>query len=212
MKHFLYDHTNWGVLLVFNQGIRSRWEATLMRYCILDTNIGAAMPTSPEYGSFNNRYIKENFLQRNLVNGNGGVAKGKLTEINDMYLRKRELAQMMYPIVSLLVDAIFKRSYNILNEFGTPIDDVLAYEVEHSNPELDQYSPGVQEFAKTLNISNLAAYQEMKLEYETAYAIKIRAYAYMKMFQSKLRTIKTQQDADDLYNEVFHKLVTETMI
>jgi hypothetical protein len=118
----------------------------------------------------------------------------------------------MYPVISLLVEGIFKRSYNALNDFGTSIDDVLAHEVQNSNPDADQYSPGVMEFAKTLDISNFAAYEEMKLEYETAYAIKIRSYAYMRMFQTKIRAIQTQADADALYNEVRHKLLTETLI
>jgi len=211
-KLFLYDHTNWGVLLVINHPRFSKIEATLLRYCILDTNIGMAFPTYSEFDLLSNSYLNRNFLKRSLDPNTGGLVKGNQTEINKMFLRKQQLAQMMYPIISLLVDGIFKRSFGVLNDFGVPMDDVLAHEVQNSNPEADQYSPGVQEFAKTLGISNLAAYEEMKLEYETSYAVKIRAYAYMRKFQSKIRAIQTQAEANELYDEVFQKLITESKI
>lgn len=211
-KLYLYDHTNSGILVVFNPSNRSKIEATLLRYCILDTNTGMAVASCPVFNLLDNFQITKNFLQRNPTPKFGGAVKGNQTEINEMFLRKRELAQMMYPVISLLVEGIFKRSYNALNDFGTSMDDVLAHEVQNSNPDADQYSPGVREFAKTLGISNLAAYEEMKLEYETAYAIKIRSYAYMRMFQTKIRAIQTQADADALYNEVRQKLLVEPMI
>ena len=212
MKHFLFDHSNWGIICVFNQSLRSRWEASVMRFCILDTNFGTAMPNHPEYNALNNSYIKEKFFQRTLQAGKGGFMLGVPYEINDLYIRKQELASLMYPPIARLVELLHQRSLSNMNDYGAPIDDVLAHEVQTSNVETNQFSPGVMEYAKTLGITNQQAYTELKIEYETSYAFKMRSFAFMKMFQSKIRLIENKADADTVLAEINSKLFIETMI
>jgi hypothetical protein len=212
MKQFLFDHTNWGIICVFNQHIRAQWEASIMRCCILDTNFGTAHPVNPEYNALNNNYIKDNFIQRSLQAGKGGFSRGSVSEINDLYLRKRELASLMYVPIARLVELLHNRTLGNLNVFGTPIDDVLSHDVLTSNPELNYFSPGVMEYAKTLGITDQQAYTELKIEYETAYAFKMRSFAFMKMFQAKIRLIENKADADAVLAEINSKLFIETMI
>jgi hypothetical protein len=212
MKQFLFDHTNWGIICVFNQHGRARWEASIMRFCILDTNFGMALPVNPEYNALNNSYIKDKFFQRTLQAGKGGFMPGVQNELNDLYIQKRELASLMYPPIARLVELLHNRSLVNLNDYGTQMDDVLAHEVQTSNPEANQFSPGVMEYAKTLGITNQQAYTELKIEYETAYAFKMRSFAFMKMFQSKIRLIQNKADADAVLAEINSKLFIETMI
>jgi hypothetical protein len=212
MKQFLFDHTNWGIICVFNQHGRARWEASVMRFCILDTNFGMALPVNPEYNALNNSYIKDKFFQRTLQAGKGGFMPGVQNELNDLYIQKRELASLMYPPIARLVELLHNRSLVNLNDYGTQMDDVLAHEVQTSNPEANQFSPGVMEYAKTLGITNQQAYTELKIEYETAYAFKMRSFAFMKMFQSKIRLIQNKADADAVLAEINSKLFIETMI
>jgi hypothetical protein len=212
MKQFLFDHTNWGIICVFNQHGRARWEASIMRFCILDTNFGMALPVNPEYNALNNSYIKDKFFQRTLQAGKGGFMPGVQNELNDLYVQKRELASLMYPPITRLVELLHNRSLVNLNDYGTQMDDVLAHEVQTSNPEANQFSPGVMEYAKTLCITNQQAYTELKIEYETAYAFKMRSFAFMKMFQSKIRLIQNKADADAVLAEINSKLFIETMI
>ena len=212
MKQFLFDHTNWGIICVFNQHGRARWEASIMRFCILDTNFGMALPVNPEYNALNNSYIKDKFFQRTLQAGKGGFMPGVQNELNDLYIQKRELASLMYPPIARLVELLHNRSLVNLNDYGTQMDDVLAHEVQTSNPEANQFSPGVMEYAKTLGITNQQAYTELKIEYETAYAFKMRSFAFMKMFQSKIRLIQNKADADAVLAEINSKLFIETII
>lgn len=212
MKQFLFDHTNWGIICVFNQHSRARWEASIMRFCILDTNFGMALPINPEYNALNNSYIKEKFFQRTLQAGKGGFMPGVENELNDLYIQKRELASLMYPPIARLVELLFNRSLVNLNDYGIPMEDVLAHEVQMSNVEANQFSPGILEYAKTLGITNQQAYTELKIEYETSCAFKMRSFATMKMFQSKIRQIKTKADADAVLDEINSKLFIETMI
>lgn len=212
MKQFLFDHTNWGIICVFNQHGRARWEASIMRYCILDTNFGMALPVNPEYNALNNNYIKEKFFQRTLQAGKGGFMFGVQNELNDLYIRKLELARLMYPPIARLVELLHNRSLVNVNDHGSPLDDVLAYEVTNSDPESGKYSSGVMEYAKTVGITNQQAYVEMKLEFETSYAFKIRSYAYQTHYQSKIRLIQNQSDANTVLNDINEKLFVETMI
>lgn len=214
MKQFLFDHTNWGIICVFDHPIpnRARWESSIMRYCILDTNFGTAMPENPEYKDLNNQLIQQNFYQRSLVNGHGGFKRGVENEINELYLEKQRLARLMLPPIRRLLELLNKRTLQNINEHGTPIDDVIAYEVLASKPEEGIYSNGVMEYANTLGITNEQAFTELRLEFETSYAFKIRSYAFMRMFQSKIRKIKTQEDSARVMKEIHDKLFVETQI
>jgi hypothetical protein len=207
MKTFLYDFTNYGVIYVADDF--SRWHLGILRACILDTNIGTVAASNQHYKQFNNQLIQDQFFQ---IDRSDGVALGNTVDINDYFVEKCRLAQLMAPVVSRLCRAINLRTLKNIDEFGTVIDSALYASIAGVDPLEENWSPGILEYASTLDITPRAAYQELKLEYESLQAYKIRAYATSKKYQIKIRSITTQQDADLLIAEIDQRLINDTYI
>ena len=209
MKTFLFDFTNFGIVYVNSGPVQNRWQLSLLRSCLLDTNIGRVSPASPFYEEFNNKTITEKFFHLDRV---GGVAVGEVHEFNEYHLEKQRRARLMMPLINKLVEAISKRSFNSLNEYGIPMDDTIAFEVTQSNPELEQFSSGIIEYATALEITPAQAYQELQLDYKTHHAIKMRTYAVTKKYISMIRDVRTQEQANDVLNSIQQKLINDTFI
>ena len=214
MKTYLYDYTNFGILYVDENSLtpigKSKWIFGMLRACILDTHISRLPQTDPMYKNFNNQLIINNLYTNNLV---GGIILGNPHEINDFFIKKRARAQLLAPLVDKLISVIYGRLLSgWANEIGIEIYDTLAIEIMQSNPELAQYSSGLIEYASTVGIPPDQAYQELKLECETYNSLKLRAYAVSKKYQNLIRQVTTQEQADELMNEITQKLISETRI
>lgn len=207
MKTYLFDFTNRGILYVIDNP--SKWNISVLRSCLPDTSIARVSPKNPLYSNFNNVSIREKFYQSHR---DAGIFIGDEKELNNIFLEKRRLAHLMMPVIITLTEALYKRSFNLLNEFGLPMDDTISFEVLNSNPETNSFSCGVIEYANTLEITPLEAYTELKLEYESVHSIKMRTYAVFRKYQSLIREIKTSEDATALINEINQKLVNDTYI
>ena len=207
MKYTLIDYTNFGVIYVSEAPIR--WPLTMLRSCILDTNIVKLLPKNPVYAELNNRTITEKFYYLDRATG---ITVGNNHEINDIFLEKQRLARLMAPLVFTLIEAINTRSLNALNEHGMPMDDTLAYEILKSDPDIDVYSSGVLEYATTLGITPAQAYTELQLEYQTYHAVKMKTFATSRKYQSLIRQVKTKDQADQLHAEITQKLINDTFI
>ncbi len=207
MKYALIDYTNFGVVFVSDSPFR--WTMTILRSCIVDTNIVKIMPSNPVYGSITNASIRDNFYYLDRAKG---ITLGDLKEANEIYYEKQHLARLMHPLIALLVDALSTRSLASLSEHGIPMDDTIALEVLQSKPESGEYSPGVLEYANTLDITPEQAYTELMLEYKTFHAVKMRTYAMSRKYQSLIRQVKTIDDANALRTEIQQKLINDTYI
>lgn len=215
-KTYLWDNTNNGVVYVFDPGYRTAWNADIMKFCIFDTFVHEAR-VSKEL-DFNQQSLDHTFWIKDVgfnYQGKvsaGGVAKGKPGSINQLFLRKKELAKLMFPCIDTLTHGIFVKSYRYLTTFNQPMDDMLAYEISNSSPEKNYYTPGIIEYADTLKITPAEAYKEIKLDFESSYAVKMRAYANVRYFQTQIRTIQTQEDSDRVKEEITKKLVVDTIL
>jgi len=211
-KTYLWDHTNSGVVYVFDAGYRTAWNADIMKFCIFDTWVHEAQVSKDINPEFSQQSLDYIFWVRNLAKDAGGVSKGKKSAINQLFLRKKELAKLMFPCIDTLTQGIFVRSYRFLTTFNQPMDDMLSYEISNSDPEKNYYTPGIIEYANTLKITPAEAYKEIKLDFESSYAIKMRAYANVRYFQTRIRTIQTQEDSDRVKEEITKKLIVDTML
>lgn len=207
MKTCLVDYTNKGVIYVFEHP--NKWQATLLRSCIVDTGIHKIFPQHQLYKEINNNSIREKFYQGSKKEI---IGVGNPHEINDYFLEKQRLALLMMPPIRMLTDAFYKRSFDIINEHGLPMDDTIAFEILNSNPNTKTFSSGVIEYANTLDITPLEAYQELKIEYESVHSIKIKTYAVSKKYQRLIRAIKTEEDSVNLVNDITAKLITDTFL
>ena len=214
MKTYLYDYTNFGVLYVSEDthmpAYKAKWIFSILRSCILDTRASMLSPKHPLYDKFNNHLITKELYLNNL---NGGIYPSSDNNINSFFIEKRKQAQIIVPLITELVDLLFSRLIRgWSNEIGIEIYDTLAIEILNSNPDTEEYSSGVIEYATTLDITPGQAYQELKLECETYNSIKIRAYAVARKYQNLIRNVKTQQQANELMLEIRQKLMHETKI
>ena len=207
MKTCLVDFTNKGIIYVIEHP--NKWQMSLLRTCIIDTGIWKIFPTHPLYKEINNNSIREKFYQGSK---HDVVCLGNPHEINDYFLEKQRLAFLMMPAVQALINALHRRSFDILNEHGLPMDDTLAFEILNSDPNTGSFSSGVIEYANTLEITPLEAYQELKIEYESTHSIKMKTYAVSKKYQQLIRAIKTEEDSVRVINDITEKLVTDTYL
>lgn len=211
MKTFLFDYTNFGVLCaVTGQDLKTRWDFSMLRSCILDTNISRVFPNSPLYQDFDNQSCQQKFYV--VDRGLNGIALGDVNEMNSYFSAKQQKAQWILPLVRSLTDALYKRSFNSINEFGLPLDDTLAWEVSRSQPDINYYTPGIVEYANTLGITANEAYKELELEYQTIHGIKMRTYAVAKKYQNLIREVSSRDQAQELAKEINQKLIKETFI
>ena len=218
MKTFLYDITNFGLIHIMDareHKDRTNWEVSIFKSCILDIGTSMLSPKSPLYEGLNNKALETNFfmLNKDFMSGvHEKVLRGTGTETNEIFEHKKAKAKLIAPLISLLTDALTKRSLNKLVHNGFPLDDTLAFEVYNSNPDANQYSPGIVEFAKTLEITPAQAYAEIQLEFQSAHSIKMRAYALTKKYQQLIRNVATADDANMLLEDMKQKLFKETYI
>jgi hypothetical protein len=214
MKTYLYDYTNFGALYVHEGSYTSidkiNWVFSILRSCILDTRSDKLHFDDPLYKSFNNQLIISDIYINNLT---GGIRLGDPQESNSLFVEKRQRAQLLAPIATKLVNVISNRLLTgRINEIGIAIHDTLALEIINSNPDENKYSPAIIEYASTLGITPSQAYTEIKLESDTFNSLKLRAYAVSKKYQTLIRQVTTQEQADQLMTEINQKLVAETRI
>lgn len=219
MKTYLYDCTNFGVLYIYDEPFKSGWVTSveksnwilsILRSCILDTRVDRLQIGDPSYDVFTNQTILNNIYITNL---SGSVYQGNPQESNEIFVKKRQQAQLIAPIAIYLVNAIYSRLLNgMVNRIGVDIYDTLAIEISNSNPEENQYTPGIIDYANTLGITPSQAYAEIKLECETFNSLKMRAYAVSKKYQVLIRQVTDQKQADSLINEIHQKLIADTRI
>jgi hypothetical protein len=209
---YLWDFTNFGVIYVFEPGPRQQWNADIMKFCIFDTLVHEATVSKTLNTDFSQQSLDHIFWVRHLGKDAGGLSKGQPGAISQLFLRKKELTKLMFPCIDALTHGIFGRSYRFLTTFNQPMDDMLAYEISNSCTEQNYYSPGIIEYAETLKITPAEAYKEIKLDFESSYAIKMRAYANVRYFQTQIRNIQTQEDSDRVKEEIIKKLIIDTML
>jgi len=208
MKTFLFDFTNFGIVYVSTTGPR-RWQLSLLRSCLLDTNIGQVAPSNALYENFNNQSITEQFYY---LDRNNGISIGEQHEVNEYQLEKQQRAKLMMPLIDKLTSALSRRSFNSLNEYGIPMDDTIAFEVTQSDPDTGNFSSGIIEYATALEITPMQAYQELQLDYKTHHAVKMRTYATTKNYISMIRDVRTQEQADQVQASIQQKLINDTFI
>jgi hypothetical protein len=208
MKTFLFDFTNFGIVYVSTTGPR-RWQLSLLRSCLLDTNIGQVAPSNALYENFNNQSITEQFYY---LDRNNGISIGEQHEVNEYQLEKQQRAKLMMPLIDKLTSALSRRSFNSLNEYGIPMDDTIAFEVTQSDPDTGNFSSGIIEYATALEITPMQAYQELQLDYKTHHAVKMRTYATTIKYISMIRDVRTQEQADQVQASIQQKLINDTFI
>jgi hypothetical protein len=210
MKTYLFDFTNYGIVYVNDDTKQpKRWTLTLLRSCILDTNLGKVSPLNPCYQQLNNNSIQNEFFY---MDRGISLNKGEMHEFNHIYREKQRRAGLMMPVLDLLVNCIQRRSFNMLDDFGLPIDDTIALEISQCNPDNDSYSQGVISYAQILGITNYQAYQELSIDYKTHHAVKMRSYAQVNKYLPQVRSIRSQADADLLVREITNTLLNDTWI
>lgn len=210
MKTTLYDLTTRGIIFVVDGNLSAvKWEMSLMRSCILDTNLSKILPSSTLYHEITNTTVKDQFF----ITGRGlNIEVGDVNLRNYYFTQKQQTAFLIYPLIKALTTHLQSRSLSFIDDHALPMDDTIAIAVLKSNPETDTYSAGVLEYAGMLDITPLQAYNELKLDYETTHSIKMRVYAVTKKYVSLIRSVTTQEQADILLAEIHQKLYAETFI
>lgn len=209
MKTFVYDLNNLGILFVSeSKSPRLLWNLHILKACILDIEIGKIYENSPVYKELTNSSITQDFY----AVAPHGVIKGSNLEVNSIFTAKLSKLKLIMPLIELLSDVIYKRSISQIYPFAVSIDDTLCFEVLNSNPTTNCFTPGILEYAKTLEITPYQAYQELKLEYETIHSIKLKSYAMTKKYQSLIRNVETQEQATQLHSEMHQRLFKDTFI
>jgi hypothetical protein len=210
MKTTLYDLTTMGIIFVAHGDLsKVNWEMSMMRACVLDTNIFKIPPFVPLYSQITNESVQEQFY----VTGRGyKVELGNINLKSRYFTEKQQTAQLIYPLVKALTNNLYVRSLAYIEDHALPMDDTIAVAVLDSDPATDSYSAGVLEYASTLSITPQQAYQELKLEYQTVHSIKMRVYAVSKKYASLIRAVSTKDQADKLLRQINQQLYSETFL
>lgn len=210
MKTTLYDLTTRGIIFVAEGNVQKvRWEMSIMRSCILDTNIFRIGPGVPLYNTITNASVQEQFF----VTGRGPIPTlGDINLKNHYFIEKQRISKLIHPLIKALTNNLYSRSIMYIEDNALPMDDTVAIAIMNSNPNTSVYSSGVLEYASTLGITPIQAYQELKIDYETVHSIKMRVFALSKKYTSLIRAVTTQEQADLLLDEINQKLYLETFI
>jgi hypothetical protein len=210
MKTTLYDLTTRGIIFVAEGNVQKvRWEMSMMRSCILDTNIFRIGPGVPLYNTITNESIQDQFF----VTGRGPIPMlGDINLKNHYFIEKQRIAKLIHPLVKALTNNLYSRSILYIEDNALPMDDTIAIAIINSDPDNSVFSPGVLEYASTLGITPAQAYLELKIDYETVHGIKMRVFALSKKYAALIRAVTTQEQADLLLAEINQKLYSETFI
>jgi hypothetical protein len=210
MKTTLYDLTTRGIIFVVDGNLSAvKWEMSLMRSCILDTNLSKILPSSPLYNEITKVTVQDHFY----IEGRSlNISIDDVNLKNYYFTQKQQTAFLIYPLIKALTSHLQSRSLSFIEDHALPMDDTIALAVLESDPTTETYSAGVLEYAATLDITPLQAYNELKLDYETVHSIKMRAYAVTKKYVSRIRAVTTKEQADLLLAEINQKLYIETFI
>ena len=112
------------------------------------------------------------------IEGRGlNITIGDVNLKNYYFTQKQQTAFLIYPLIKALTSHLQSRSLSFIEDHALPIDDTIALAVLESDLNTETYSAGVLEYAATLDITPLQAYNELKLDYETTHSIKMRVYA-----------------------------------
>lgn len=210
MKTALIDLTTMGIIFVAHGNLsKVKWEMSMMRSCVLDTNVFKIPPSVPLYSQITNETVQEHFY----VTGRGyKVELGHADLKNRYFTEKQRTAQLIYPLVKALTDNLYTRSIAYIEDHALPMDDTIAIAVLDSDPTAHRYSAGVLEYASTLEITPQQAYQELKLDYETVHSVKMRVYAVSKKYASLIRAVSSKEQADTLLQQINQQLYSETFL
>jgi hypothetical protein len=209
MKIILIDYTNFGVLYTsdYTGNNKVRWDFEILKNCILDTHV-TFINKQNFYDEINQSSIKTNLFKER----QGIISRGNTYEINDLFKSKQRKAEMIYPLIQKLTHAVASKCLKYAPYFYVPIEDTIGFELMTSNPENNIFSTGIRQYASILDISNEEAYQELLLTNQSINAIKMKAYATVKKYERMIRSVETQQQADEVMLNIEQKLIRETFI
>jgi len=81
--------------------------------------------------------------------------------------------------------------------------NAISRELDNSNPDIDHYSDGILNWADILNIDPRAAYQQLKLEYDSSSISIIKMHAIWTKYVDKINLVDTEQEILQLVNRDF---------
>jgi hypothetical protein len=164
---------------------------------LLDTK-ALMIPTSlskigKEFKSYN---LQKDFLKLD-ISENSWISKVPEHLVNFDLQKKRKIAR----IRSIYIYSLEQRFLKIQNirsiiHFDEHVYVNLLDDIKKSNPMTDTYSQGIVEYANIQSISPKTAYQEIKFMLDSSGLIKIRNYAWFKMYVKKFNVLTNRKDLD----------------
>lgn len=144
------------------------------------------------------RYDLKNDVLKLDIKENSWVSLVPPHLISKTIIQKRNICRLRSSYIYSLEQRFLKisgiRSIIHFDEHVTPF---LLSEIKRSNPETDEYSDGIVDYANIQSISPAAAYREIKMMLESSGLMKIRNQAWFHVFVNKFNSLTNKKQFDD---------------
>lgn len=196
-KFLLVDIETSGVLCI----TESVSAANSIAYGIFNTKVSVVPMyyfwTRPQWKDLN---FDSSFIKFDDTNG-PEISKLESHLITDEFVRKRNLSilrrNFFVRLEGFLNTVLFKTSFG----FDTTTVSYIENQILQSNPDSKMYPDSIKEYADYTNVSEEAAYNELKMLAESQGRIKLRLFACYNKHVNLLNQSSSEEEMQKIYED-----------
>jgi hypothetical protein len=207
MKVIIADCSNEGILYIGDDLL----VANQLKFGLVDTKIRILFPSNPAYELI----TREELFQKNAhywINADNIVAGLDKQAFNPIYLKRRTLVKLRYPLMEELMRFVISASKRSKIAIWDGFENNIAQAISEYKPPFMGFPPDIQEYAHINRISPEIAFRELRLQMQNVQSLKMRIYAQQRYFMDQINSITTPQQFTPLYEELSDKFFRDSMI
>lgn len=206
--YYITDYSNEGILYIHSNVVVCNY----LKRGLLDCEVRRCGRNSNGYQELFSLYKMKGNFDKYLSRTTGHIENLSSISINPTYLeRKRLISIRKHLVIHLLMMTEVATKSTQICPFGS-IESTLEFAIRDSDPENGVWSDGIQEYAQIVNVGPEVAYREVKLQLDNIQCVKMRTYAFMKMFADEINKITTNKEAEKMKTTIADKFLRDTWI
>jgi hypothetical protein len=206
MKALLIDYSNEGILYVSSNPV----VVNMLKSGLVDTSTRLIWPWHNCYTEITQSRISSG--ERLWISTRFNVATLNEDSCNTVYLERLRLVGLRSRLTETLVINVLHASRFIDISPWPGIENNIEFALQECNMDKEQFGKGIISYAGICGIRPEQAAKELRLYQSYINDTKLRLFAHLKAFGSKINQVANELERDQIVEEMHNTFMRDTMI